>query len=103
MRRRKTTRSSIALHRFHRFMLVRFNNVKAIKALISSGADLEERSREKAKPSRHGRVTALHVAAEYSNFEAAKLLLEAGADVNARTQATEAQRRCYALVLRSRE
>ena len=62
------------------------NNVKAIKALISSGADLEERSREKAKPSPHGRVTALHVAAEYSNFEAAKLLLEAGADVNARTQ-----------------
>ena len=39
------------------------NNVKAIKALISSGADLEERSREGAKPSRHGRVTALHVAA----------------------------------------
>ena len=39
------------------------NNVKAIKALISSGADLEERSREKAKPSPHGRVTALHVAA----------------------------------------
>ena len=62
------------------------NNVKAIKALISSGADLEERSREKAKPSPHGRVTALHVAAEYTNFEAAKLLLEAGADVNARTQ-----------------
>ena len=62
------------------------NNVKAIKALISSGADLEERSREKAKPSPHGRVTALHVAAEYKNFEAAKLLLEAGADVNARTQ-----------------
>ena len=28
----------------------RFNNVKAIKALISSGADLEERSREGAKP-----------------------------------------------------
>ena len=64
----------------------RLNNVKAIKALISSGADLEERSREKAKPSPHGRVTALHVAAEYTNFEAAKLLLEAGADVNARTQ-----------------
>ena len=63
-----------------------FNNVKAIKALISSGADLEERSREGAKPSRHGHVTALHVAAQYSNLEAAKLLLEAGADVNARTQ-----------------
>ena len=29
----------------------RFNNVKAIKALISSGADLEERSRERAFPS----------------------------------------------------
>ena len=28
----------------------RCNNVKAIKALISSGADLEERSREGAKP-----------------------------------------------------
>ena len=63
-----------------------FNNVKGIKALISSGADLEERSRERAKPSRHGRVTALHVAAQYSNLEAAKLLFEAGADVNARTQ-----------------
>ena len=62
------------------------NNVKAIKALISSGADLEERSREGAKPRRHGRVTALHVAARYSNFEAMKLLLEAGADANARTQ-----------------
>jgi hypothetical protein len=64
----------------------RFNNVKAIKALISSGADLEERTRERAKPSRHGRVTALHVAAAYSAFEAAKLLLEAGADVNSRAQ-----------------
>jgi ankyrin repeat protein len=62
------------------------NNVKAIKALISSGADLEERSREGAKPSRHGRGTALHMAASYSNFEAAKLLLETGADVNASTQ-----------------
>ena len=62
------------------------NNVKAIKALISSGADLEERSREKAKPSQHGRVTALHVAAKYSNLEAAKLLLEAGADMNSRAQ-----------------
>jgi ankyrin repeat protein len=64
----------------------RLNNVKAIKALISSGADLEERSREKAKPSQHGRVTALHVAAKYSNLEAAKLLLEAGADMNSRAQ-----------------
>ena len=63
-----------------------FNNVKGIKALISSGADLEERTRVGAKPSRHGHVTALHVAAQYSNLEAAKLLLEAGADVNARTQ-----------------
>ena len=63
-----------------------FNNVKAIKALISSGADLEERSREKAKPSQHGLITALHVAAQYSNLEAAKLLLEAGADVNSRAQ-----------------
>jgi uncharacterized protein len=62
------------------------NNVKGIKALISSGADLEERSREKAKPSRNGLVTALHVAASHSNIEAAKLLLEAGADANARTQ-----------------
>ena len=62
------------------------NNVKAIKALISSGADLEERSREKAKPSQHGLITALHVAAQYSNLEAAKLLLEAGADVNSRAQ-----------------
>ena len=62
------------------------NNVKAIKALISSGADLEERTREKAKPSQHGRVTALHAAAQYSNLEAMKLLLEAGADVNARAQ-----------------
>ena len=63
------------------------NNVKAIKALISSGADLEERSREAENPrvwNRH--VSALHTAAQYSNFEAAKLLLEAGADVNARTQ-----------------
>ena len=64
----------------------RCNNVKAIKALISSGADLEERTREGAKPSPHGRVTALHMAAQYSNFEAAKLLLEAGADVNSRAQ-----------------
>ena len=63
-----------------------FNNVKAIKALISSGADLEERSREKAKPSQHGLITALHVAAQYSNLEAAKLLLEAGADVNSMAQ-----------------
>jgi ankyrin repeat protein len=62
------------------------NNVKAIKALISSGADLEERTREGALPSRHGRVTALHIAASYSNFEAAKLLLEAGADVNSMAQ-----------------
>jgi ankyrin repeat protein len=62
------------------------NNVKAIKALISSGADLEEGSRERAEPSRHGLITALHVAAQYSNLEAAKLLLEAGADVNARAQ-----------------
>ena len=62
------------------------NNVKGIKALISSGADLEERSREIAKPSRHGLITALHVAAQYSNLEAAKLLFEAGADVNARSQ-----------------
>ena len=69
---------------FH--MCSRFNNVKGIKALISSGADLEERSRERAKPSQHGRVTALHLAAQYSNLEAAKLLLEAGADVNARAQ-----------------
>ena len=64
-----------------------FNNVKGIKALISSGADLEERSREAENPrvwNRH--VSALHTAAQYSNFEAAKLLLEAGADVNARTQ-----------------
>ena len=67
-------------------MCSRFNNVKAIKALISSGADLEERSREIAKPSRHGPITALHCAAFKNNFEAAKLLLEAGADVNARTQ-----------------
>ena len=67
----------------------RCNNVKAIKALISSGADLEERSREKAFPSPnniYGRVTALHMAANYSNFETAKLLLEAGADVNSRAQ-----------------
>jgi len=68
----------------------RCNNVKAIKALISSGADLEERSREGAKPNPsniYGRVTALHVAADHSNnFEAAKLLLEASADVNARAQ-----------------
>ena len=66
-----------------------FNNVKAIKALISSGADLEERSRERALPSPsniYGRHTALHMAASYSNFEAAKLLLEAGADVNSRAQ-----------------
>ena len=65
------------------------NNVKATKALISSGADLEEGSRERAKTSAsyiYGRVTALHMAAQYSNLEAAKLLLEAGADVNARTQ-----------------
>ena len=64
-----------------------FNNVKGIKALISSGADLEERSREAENPrvwNRH--VSALHTAAQYSNFEAAKLLLEAGADMNARTQ-----------------
>ena len=66
----------------------RFNNVKAIKALISSGADLEERSREGAKSSDiYGGITALHMAAADSNrLEAAKLLLEAGADVNARTQ-----------------
>ena len=67
----------------------RLNNVKAIKALISSGADLEERSREKAFPSPnniYGRVTALHMAAQYSNLEAMKLLLEAGADVNSRAQ-----------------
>ena len=65
-----------------------FNNVKAIKALISSGADLEERSREGAKSSDiYGGITALHMAAADSNrLEAAKLLLEAGADVNARTQ-----------------
>jgi ankyrin repeat protein len=66
-----------------------FNNVKAIKALISSGADLEEGSREGAKTSPsyiYGRVTALHMAAQYSNLEAMKLLLEAGSDVNARTQ-----------------
>ena len=67
-----------------------FNNVKAIKALISSGADLEERTREGAKPNPsniYGRVTALHVAADHSNnFEAAKLLLEASADVNSRAQ-----------------
>jgi len=31
----------------------RCNNVKAIKALISSGADLEERTREGAKPTPH--------------------------------------------------
>ena len=68
----------------------RCNNVKAIKALISSGADLEERTREGAKPNPsniYGRVTALHVAADHSNnFEAAKLLLEASADVNSRAQ-----------------
>jgi hypothetical protein len=63
-----------------------FNNVKAIKALISSGVDLEERSREGAKPSRNGLITALHVAAFRNNFETAKLLLEAGADVNSRAQ-----------------
>ena len=66
-----------------------FNNVKAIKALISSGADLEERSREIAKPipgNIYGRVTALHLAVGCSAFEAAKLLLEAGADVNSRAQ-----------------
>jgi len=48
----------------------RCNNVKAIKALISSGADLEERTREGAKPNPsniYGRVTALHVAADHSN------------------------------------
>ena len=67
----------------------RCNNVKAIKALISSGADLEERSRERAKPipgNIYGRVTALHLAVGCSAFEAAKLLLEAGADVNSRAQ-----------------
>ncbi len=66
-----------------------FNNVNAIKALISSGADLEERLREIAKPNPRniwGRVTALHMAAGFSAFEAAKLLLEAGADVNSRAQ-----------------
>ena len=66
-----------------------FNNVKAIKALISSGADVEERLRGIAKPNPRniwGRVTALHVAAGFSAFEAAKLLLEAGADVNSRAQ-----------------
>ena len=65
------------------------NNVNAIKALISSGADLEERSRERAKPipgNIYGRVTALHLAVGCSAFEAAKLLLEAGADVNSRAQ-----------------
>ena len=65
----------------------RFNYVKAMKALISSGADLEERSREAENPrvwNRH--VSALHAAAQYSKFEAAKLLLKGGADVNARTQ-----------------
>ena len=47
-----------------------FNNVKGIKALISSGADLEERSREGAKPPvEHRHVSALHTAAIYSNFE----------------------------------
>ena len=64
--------------------------MKAIKALISSGADLEERSRVGAKPSPnniYGGITALHMAADDSNrFEATKLLLEAGANVNARTQ-----------------
>ena len=68
---------------------LRCNNVKAIKALISSGADLEERLREIAKPNPRniwGRVTALHMAAGFSAFEAAKLLLEAGADVNSRAQ-----------------
>ena len=62
------------------------NNVKAIKALISSGADLEERSREKAKPSPTRTCYCPSRGREYTNFEAAKLLLEAGADVNARTQ-----------------
>ena len=69
------------------YMCSRFNNLKAIEALISSGADLEERSKEAENLHKwHSHLSALHKAASYSNFEAAKLLLEGGADVNARTQ-----------------
>ena len=68
----------------------RCNNVKAIKALISSGADLEERTREGAKPSPSTYTDVLlpftWPQSHSNNFEAAKLLLEAGADVNARAQ-----------------
>lgn len=54
------------------------NNIEGVKALLSKGADVNEKKRESKAP--------IHVAAEHGNIEILRLLIEAGADVNIRAK-----------------
>ena len=63
------------------------NNVKGMRALISSGVNLEQRVGPSCSTD-PDTSTALQYAVKHSHPEAMKLLLEAGADVNARVQSS---------------
>ena len=61
-------------------VMVMFNNLNGLRALLSAGVDLEQREYTPGCAT----CTALHLAVQHSDPEAVKLLLEAGADINAR-------------------